>query len=394
MALAAARRFAPRPTTLLDWAAAHRDRAHSLLLFHAASAGELRQAEPVIRRIRDRHPEWQLAVSYFSPSGRHVAESLPVDASGLAPWDTPADVTALLDALAPAAIVIVKHDLWPELAAAAAARAMPVALIAGTVRPGSSRLRWPARSLLAPAYASLRRVGAASEEDAVRLATLGTQPSRIEVLGDPRYDGVRERIAAATPLPQEPATLVAGSTWPADEAVLLKAFVRVREQRPDARLVLAPHEPTPAALTRIAARARALALPAPVSFRDATAHDSLLLIDAVGPLALWYSAGAVAYVGGGFGGSGVHSVLEPAAWGVPVIVGPRSTESTDARRLEEAEALARLSARGAAAELEAWWLEWLADPAWRSAAGAAAKQVVDDGAGAADRCAALVERLV
>ena len=391
-AIALAERFAPRESALISWAG--RDPAQPLVLFHAASAGELRQAEPVIRRLRLRHPCWQIAVSHFSRSGRQVAEVLPVDTAGLAPWDTASNVAALLDALAPTAIVITKHDLWPQLAATAEARGIPLGLVAGTVRPGSGRLGWPVRGILSSAYAGLTRVAAVSDDDATRLATLGVLPSRIQVLGDPRYDGVVERIAAAQAAAPHPGTLVAGSTWPADEEVLLSAFKSARDERPEARLILVPHQPDVAGVRRIAARARGLGLPAPVLHRSATERDALVVVDEVGSLAELYAMGVIAYVGGGFGRAGLHSVLEPAAWGVPIIVGPNSQESADARRLEDAEALARLPPGRAAAVLEAWWMEWLADPEMRRAAGAAARRVVDDGCGAADRCASLVESLL
>lgn len=392
-AIAIARRVAPRDTTLRSWGVSHRDRTRPLLLFHAASAGELRQAEPVIRRLRTRHPDWQMAVSYFSRSGQNVAESLPVDAAGLAPWDTHCEVSSLLDALAPTAIVVAKHDLWPVLAVTARAREVPVLLIAATVRPGSGRLRWPARDILAPAYASLNGVAAVSEDDARRLATLGCAPGRIQVVGDPRYDGVLERIAGRSPTTPHPTTLVAGSTWPADEAVLLSAFQKAREERSDLRLVLVPHRPNEAGFRRIAVRARALGLPAPVRHRSTSGLDPLVVVDEVGPLAFLYESGVIAYVGGGFGRAGLHSVLEPAALSMPVIVGPNSAESPDARRLEEVDALARLPADRAAAVLEAWWMEWLADPEWRRAAGEAARAIVEAGRGAADRCTTLVESL-
>ncbi len=393
-AIALARAFAPRESALRSWGVTHRDRSRPLLLFHAASAGELRQAEPIIRRLRSRHPDWQMAVSYFSRSGRDVAESLPVDATGLSPWDTSDDVAALLAALTPTAIVLAKHDLWPALASAAAALGIPVILVAATVRPRSGRSRWPARGVLAPAYAGLAGIAAVTAADADRLQALGCVSDRVQILGDPRYDGVTERIAQRTPLTPHPATLVAGSTWPEDESVLLRAFRAAREERPDVRLMLAPHRPSDAGFRRIAAEAASLGLPAPVRHRGATDQAPLVVVDDVGPLAFLYEAGVIAYVGGGFGRAGLHSVLEPAALGLPIIVGPRSTESVDARRLEEVDALVRLPADRAVAVLEALWMEWLADPEWRREAGAAAIAVVEAGRGAADRCADLVDAVL
>lgn len=390
--IAAARRLAPRPTRLTMPPAGEPHAGAPLLLVHAASAGELRQAEPVLRRFRTRHPEWRAAASYFSPSARHVAETLPLEAHGLAPWDGAEDVAALLDGLRPTAIVVAKHDLWLTFAHEAAARSIPVLLIAATVRPGSGRLRWPARPLLAPAYASLAAIGAVSPDDADRLTRVGADPGRITVVGDPRYDGVLERIAGLPRPAAHSATLVAGSTWPADDAVLLASFRRVRQERPDARLILIPHRPTPAGMIRITERAHALGLPGPVRLESADSRDPLVVLDRLGPLAELYPLGVMAYVGGGFGRAGIHSCLEPAAWGVPVIVGPASLESADAIRLHAAKALHRLPARRAAAVLEAWWLQWLADPEWRREAGRAARRTVEEHAGAADRTVLLMER--
>jgi 3-deoxy-D-manno-octulosonic-acid transferase len=216
----------------------------------------------------------------------------------------------------------------------------------------------------------------------------------MQVLGDPRADGVLERIVGAPAATPHPSTLVAGSTWPADEEVLLSAFRQAREEIPEARLIIVPHQPDAIRLRRLAARARSLGLPAPVRHASATERDSLVVVDEIGSLALLYAEGVIAYVGGGFGRAGLHSVLEPAAWRLPIIVGPRSEASGDARRLEAAGALARLPLSRAAAVLEAWWVEWLADAEWRKAAGLEARLAVEEGVGAADRCADLVESLL
>ena len=376
------------------WANAGRDRSRPLVVVHASSAGELRQAEPVIRRLRRRQPGWQLVATHFSPSAVPVARQLDVDATGYFPWDTMDEVAAFLDALAPSAMVWCKHDLWPAAALAARSRGVRLGMIAATVRPGSSRLAWPLREILRPAYAALEAVGAASEEDADALARLGVTPARIEIDGDPRYDAVVERLEGSTPRPESAGTLVAGSTWPADEEVLLTALQQVLEQRADTRLMLVPHRPSLAGWQRIGRRAAALGLPAPVQPGSASPGDVLLVSQEVGSLAFDYAQGGMAYVGGGYRRGGLHSVLEPAALGKPVLAGPEARDSRDARRLNQAEALEYIPRRRSAAVLEAWWVNWARDPEWRIRAGRAARQVVEEGRGAADRAAAMVERLV
>ena len=376
------------------WCKAHRDHACPLLLFHAASAGELRQAEPVVRRIRARHPDWQIAITTFSLSGAPVAAELPADVVGLLPWDTHAGVTAFLETLAPSAIVVSKLDLWPMLARVAVARGIRLGLIAGTVRTRSTRLRWPASMVLPQAYAALDVVAAVAPEDARRLESLGVRPDRIVITGDPRYDAVLERISEAPAPIRDDATLVAGSTWPRDEEVLLLAFRAVRRISPTARLVIAPHRPSRQALARIAALARRLGLPAARPLSEAGVVDRLVVVESVGSLAFLYGSGVIAYVGGGFGKAGLHSVLEPAAWGVPVIAGPSAGESPDALRLANAHALERLPAQDPAGALERAWTWWLDKPGPRDQAGAAALRMVRESIGAADRTADLIEGLL
>jgi 3-deoxy-D-manno-octulosonic-acid transferase len=384
---ASAQRFAA-------WALASRDRTRPLIVFHGASAGELRQAEPVIGRIRRRHPEWQIAVTSFSPSGLAVARSLPADVAGLLPLDLEDEVTAFLEALSPAALVVTKLDLWPTLTRVAAARGTRLGLIAGRVRPRSRRLGWAARAVLTPAYRALAAVGAAAADDAARLARLGARSEIIRILGDPRFDSVLERIAGRPAPAQNSATLVAGSTWPRDEWVLLRVFARLRQSATRVRLVIAPHQPTPAAMTRLAAWATRFGLPQPRPHELATGDDPLVALTEVGPLAFLYGEGIIAYVGGGFRPGGLHSVLEPAAWGVPIIAGPDARANPEAELLREAGALVSLPERGAAEVLYSCWQRWLTESARRAEAGTAARRVLERGTGAADRSAELVEGLI
>jgi 3-deoxy-D-manno-octulosonic-acid transferase len=388
---------------LIAWASTSRDRSRPLAWFHASSVGEGLQAESVLLRVRARHPEWQFVFTHYSPSAEALARRLPVDLADYLPYDLPGEADRVLDAIAPSALVFAKLDLWPEWATRAARRGTAVALVAATVRPGSGRLRWPVRAALAPGYAAVSAAGAISRGDAERLARLGVRPERIKVTGDARFDSVSDKVAAVRGddpllrLGNGAPTLVAGSTWPGDERVLLDAFARLHVHRPEARLVLAPHEPTAAHLDPIERAASRLGLPPAVRLSAADGPVPFLLVDRVGVLATLYGAGTMAYVGGGFGRAGLHSVLEPAAWGVPVAFGPRWQESRDAGLLLEAgggESLPAFGREEAGEALHALWNAWIQDEARRSAQGRKARRVVDEGRGAADASAAMIEELV
>ena len=163
------------------------------------------------------------------------------------------------------------------------------------------------------------------------------------------------------------------------------------------RLVLAPHEPNPDHLAGIAHRALALKLPRPVRLSQLEhappPPPPVIVVDRVGVLADLYAFADVAFVGGGYHRAGLHSVLEPAVFGVPVVVGPHWQMSRDATLLIERGGAVALPADGRH-PLHSQWLVWHHDPAARRKAGAAGKRLVQEGRGAAERTTALVRKLV
>jgi 3-deoxy-D-manno-octulosonic-acid transferase len=388
---------------LLEWARWNRDAARPLAWFHAASVGEGLQAESVLRHFRRLRPDCQTIYTHFSPSAEALARRLEVDVADYLPYDLPDTMHRLLSSLEPDLLVFAKLDVWPELSTGAATTGAQVAIVAATVSPGSARLRWPARRLLEAGYQVITAAAAISPEDADRLARLGVPPERIQVLGDPRFDSVAERVRAVEPnepllrFGQGAPTMVAGSTWPRDEEVLLGAFAHLYRSRPDARLILVPHEPTPAHLEALDRRAASLGLPLPVRLSDAQGPLPLLVVDRMGLLSTLYGSGTMAYVGGGFGTAGLHSVLEPAAWGLPVAFGPRWRNSRDAALLLDAGAGTALphSWMGRArVALQQRWEKWIADDDGRKGQGQRAREVVEAGLGASARSSDMLAALI
>ena len=380
------------------WGRAHRDPARPLLWVHAPSVGEGLQARAVLPLVRALHPQLQIAYTFFSPSAEAFATSIGADFTDYLPFDSAGDADAALDALRPTALVFSKLDVWPTLVARAAARGTKIGMISATLADGSGRVSPWAKALLGDAYGALAAVGAIDAEDAARLIALGVQARAVEVTGDTRYDQVWQRALTvdrmgpllATLASSRP-TLVAGSTWPADEAVLLDAWAVVRKKLPGARLIIAPHEPTPMHLRPVQQWATDIRAPLARLGDVAQRTADVVLVDRTGVLGELYALADVAYVGGGFHAAGLHSVLEPAAFGAPVLFGPRHTQSRDAALL--------IAARGGgactdAAALGAALLSLLTDKAERVAAGERARAMVERGVGAAERSAALVSRLL
>ena len=376
---------------------------------HAPSVGEGWQARPVLERARLANPRLQLVYTWFSPSAEQFAASLDVDWAGPLPLDTPGNAQAVLAALQPTALVFAKADVWPVLAEAAHARGVRLGLVSATLARGSSRDRF-ARALLRDAYAALDAIGAIDQDHAGRLVALGARSSVISVTGDTRFDQVWQRARDADrssplllPFRDDRPTLVAGSTWPADERHLFAAWPRLLHEvgnggrgvggagrRP--RLIVAPHEPSPVHSATVARWAQQSTLSfATLGSAEAGGAD-VVLVDRVGVLGELYSIATVAFVGGGFHDAGLHSVLEPAAFGVPVIFGPRHTGSRDALLLLAAGAADwSATTEGIARALDRWLLQ---EPAGRASAGASALAVVEAGRGAADRSWQLVAALL
>jgi len=380
-----------------------RDQARPTVWLHAPSVGEGLAAQAVLSALRERRPDLQVAFTHFSPSAEELAGRLGASVHAYLPWDVAEPVRRSLDGVRPDLVVFTTTEVWPVLVDEAVARGIPVALVGGVVSPGAGRTRWPARALMRSTWRRLSLACALTAADAERLVGLGVPPAAVHVTGDPGIDSAIGRADAAdpeaaylAPFHEEPRpTLVAGSTWPEDEAVLLPALRLVRETVPDVRVVFAPHEPSAEVVGGLLARLGGLGWKcrplSVVESRGSPGDAAAVVVDRVGVLAHLYTVGSAAYVGGGFGTSGLHSVLEPAAAGLPVVFGPRH---------ERAPAAAGLVAAGGARvatddeALAVILSGWLRDPAKQKDAGGRARAYIESHRGAAVRTAALMDPLM
>lgn len=396
---------------IVRWAERDRDPFRPLLWLHGSSAGELAGAIPVVDRVRAERPDLQLLVSYSSPSAESVLDELRADYAGYPPLETMAACREVIESSRPDAMVFAKLDAWPALTRAAAELQIPLGMINATVRPSSSRLRGPGRQLLVPSYGRLDGVGAVSEEEIERLELLGTSAEAIRVTGDASFERALARVdrareassASGRRLPVATAgrvRLCAGSTWPEDERVLIEAMAALRSSGRHAGedgldLVLVPHEPDTTAVGRIRElcaehlgvepRLWSTLADSGPAVEAGSGEPPPLIVDAVGFLAELYLECDVAWVGGGVGGEGLHSVVEPAAAGLPVMFGPVH-DRWEARQMVE---------RGIAVEAEpdevpSVLSALLRDPSRRADMGAKARRYVEGGRGATEASARMV----
>ncbi len=389
-----------------------RDGARPLVWLHAPSVGEGLQARPVAHALRAANPHLQLAYTYFSPSAVQFAPSIGAEITDYLPFDGVAEAEAVLDALAPAVLVFVKLDVWPNLVQCAQRRGIPVALISATLAEQSGRRSRLSQWVLRDAYAALSAVGAIDEQHAARLVAFGARREVTSVTGDTRFDQVAaraEHVDRTSPLLRALAstrfTLVAGSTWPDDERVLLPAWLDQRASPPmsgsASRLIIAPHEPSAAHVEPLLrwSRDSGLSVVTLSSIESPTAGAAdlgtyasadVIVVDRVGVLGDLYALADAAFVGGGFHRAGLHSVIEPAAFGAPVAFGPAHTMSREAGLLIAAGGGVSVDGAPALAKLLA---QWSVTPTTGAAAGEAARRFVHSELGATLRSTALVESL-
>ncbi len=317
-------------------------------------------ALPLIQLIRRAQPSVQIAYTYFSPSAESLADQMDADFSDYLPFDSVSSARATLEALDPTALVFVKGDVWPALVREASLQGVRLALVSASIPASSLRTSRLGMLLTRDTYHALDAIGAASADDATRIVKAGARADRVRVTGDTRYDQAWERghaearrrgvvgaLASARP------TVVAGSTWRSDERALLPAWIAVRAAVSTARLIIAPHELSESHTLSIIEWARANSLSvAPLG--TATPETDVVVVDRMGVLADLYAIATIAYIGGGFHAAGLHSLVEPAVFRVPVLVGPQHVDSRDAGLMlaaggamsaDDAEQLTRLMTR-------------------------------------------------
>ncbi len=315
---------------------------HKRLWIHVASLGEFEQGRPVIEDFRLRFPEAEVILSFFSPSGYELRKNYPQTHAVLyLPLDTPANAADFFDLVQPDLVVFVKYDFWYHYLKTAQQRHIPLLLISAAFRSGQPFFQWWGgfwRKILS----TFTHIFVQDHLSQQFLQNIGFQ--NVTVAGDTRVDRVL-RLAAAAPdnpivaaFAKNAELLVAGSTWPADEKYLLPAFEALRqrglkstEDRKPRKLIIAPHEPHERHINHIRQNIKGgcIILYSEANIQSAVEAD-VLIIDNVGMLNALYRYGYVAYIGGGFG-KGIHNTLEPAAFGLPVLFGPKYKKFTEAR---------------------------------------------------------------
>lgn len=302
--------------------------------FHAASLGEYEQGLPVIEKIKEKYPNHKIVLSFFSPSGYEIRKNNTIaDATVYLPLDTQKNAAKFIDLVHPEMVFFIKYEFWPNYLNELRKRNTPTYLISGIFRENQVFFKWYGdfyrKALDAFSYFFVQ-----NEKSGQLLLQLGK--SNCIVSGDTRFDRVASILKRDNTLDfiaefkNNKTTFVAGSTWPKDEELLLNY---IKSNTTDTKFIIAPHNIKPDQIQQLKnSCTKKVILFSEIENKNLADYD-VFIIDTVGILTKIYSYADIAYVGGGFGNPGIHNILEPATFGIPIVIGPNYSHFAEAIEL-------------------------------------------------------------
>ena len=299
--------------------------------FHAASLGEYEQGLPVIEKIKERFPNHKIVISFFSPSGYEVRKNNTVaDVTVYLPLDTQKNATAFLKLVHPEMVFFIKYEYWPNYLNELRKLETPTYLISGIFRENQMFFKWYG-GFYRKALETFTYFFVQNESSKKLLLQLGK--TNVAVSGDTRFDRVATILEKDNTLDfieafkNDTLTIVVGSSWPKDESLLVDYINQTSEK---VKFIIAPHNIKSEQILELKnSISKKVVLFSEKETKNLAEFD-VFIIDTIGILTKIYSYADIAYVGGGFGNPGVHNILEPATFGVPIIIGPNFSHFAEA----------------------------------------------------------------
>ncbi|QBZ96775.1 3-deoxy-D-manno-octulosonic acid transferase [Flavobacterium sangjuense] len=299
--------------------------------FHAASLGEFEQGLPVMEKIKEEFPNHKIVVTFFSPSGYEIRKNNTIaDVTVYLPLDTKSNAQKFLKLVHPDLVFFIKYEYWPNYLNELKKLNINTYLISGIFRENQAFFKWYG-GFYRSALKTFDYFFVQNESSKLLLQKLGF--NNVKISGDTRFDrvvAILERDNSLDFIKQfknNTTTIVIGSSWPKDESLLVNYINQTNEK---VKFIIAPHNIKSEQIQELKnSISKKVILFSEKENTDLSDYD-VLIVDTIGILTKIYSYADIAYVGGGFGNPGVHNILEPATFGIPIIVGPNFSHFAEA----------------------------------------------------------------
>jgi 3-deoxy-D-manno-octulosonic-acid transferase len=300
---------------------------------HCASLGEFEQGRPVLDSVRKEMPELKIVLTFFSPSGYEIKKNYTnADCIIYLPADTPWNAAKFISLVRPELAIFVKYEFWNNYISALYEKKIPLFLISAIFRPDQHFFKWYG-SFFRGELKKFEKIFVQDKKSLDLLSGIGIM--NVVPSGDTRFDRVIQLTATARDIPQidhfrgKEKLFLAGSSWKQDEEIISRYINRFPEKM---KWVFAPHEIDKPNIDRLEKLFK-VSVVRFSEFIETSAEARVLIIDNIGMLSSAYRYAYISAIGGGFG-KGIHNILEPACWGIPVLFGPNHKNFREAVELE------------------------------------------------------------
>jgi len=304
--------------------------------FHSASLGEYEQGLPVIEKIKEKYPSHKIIVTFFSPSGYEVRKNNTVaDVTIYLPLDTKSNAKKFLKLVHPELAFFIKYEFWLNYLKELEKSKTPTYLISGIFRDNQMFFKWYG-GFYRKALEAFTFFFVQNESSKQKIESIGF--TNVIVSGDTRFDRVAailerdNKLGYIENFKNNQPIIVFGSSWPKDEVLIAEYINQAPE---NVKFIIAPHNIKADQIAELKAQiTKSTILFSEKENKDLSKYD-VFIIDTIGLLTKIYSYGTIAYVGGGFGNPGIHNILEPATFGIPIVIGPNYSNFAEAVSLVE-----------------------------------------------------------
>lgn len=316
------------------------DRNNKTIWFHSSSMGEFEQAKPIIEKIKQ-NINVNIVVTFFSPSGYNNSLKYPhADIISYLPYDSVRNAKRFISLVRPSAVIFMRYDFWPNLIWALSKYKIPFFIVDATMKKKSKRKWFIAKQFHSSLYNNFVKILTVSEKDRLNFNDFDIAKEKLAVVGDTRFDRVHQKSIEAKKkslfreeILKNKKVIVLGSSWEADEEIIIPAIKKLIKYLDNILVIIAPHEPTPKRLEELEYSLKGISN-IRFSYKNDYTDEKIILVDSIGILLTLYYYADIAYVGGSFK-QGIHNVLEPAVYGIPILFGPKNKNSQEAQKMIE-----------------------------------------------------------